>query len=177
MFNLQRSGVFLAVLLLSVSCGLKERKIKARANGVRAHLGGTMAYFAAEAATICGALPEAETNVVPPFDAACSRGCRCASSAPADADPRTVYDCEQWRIREWQLLRFMGAYTLDETVNPVVYFHHQAKWRRTERGCQLHFTVYGDLDADGVYSTYTVMTETTPDGALGEWADESLLWE
>ena len=61
MFNLQRSGVFLAVLLLSVSCGLKERKINARANAVRWGVSGAMAYFAREAETTCEALPEAET--------------------------------------------------------------------------------------------------------------------
>lgn len=71
----------------------------------------------------------------------------------------------------------MGMYTLDETVNPTVYFHHKASWRRTAQGCRLEFTVYGDLDGDGVYSTYEAMTETQPDGAIGEWADESLLLE
>ena len=71
----------------------------------------------------------------------------------------------------------MGMYTIDETINPAVYVHHQASWRRTEDGCRLEFTVYGDLDADGVYSTYTVTSETTLDGGVGEWPDESLLWE
>lgn len=175
-FGRGRGGLLLFLLVVG-GCGLKERKIKARANGVRAQMAGTMAHFAAEDAMICGALPEAETKVVPPFDAACSKGCRCASAPGEDANPRSVYDCDQWRVREWQLLRFMGAYTLDGTVNPVVYFHHQASWRRTEDGCRLEFTVYGDLDEDGVYSTYTTVIETDPDGPEGDWPDESLLWE
>lgn len=151
--------------------------MKAEANAVRGGVGGSMAYFAKEAETICGALPEAETEVVPPLDKVCSGGCRCASASSEDSDPRTVYDCKQWQLREWKLLRFMGMYTIDETVNPVVHFHHQASWHRTERGCHLAFTVYGDLDEDGVYSTYTTTIETHPDGAVGNWPDESLLWE
>ena len=151
--------------------------MKARANAVRGGIGGSVAYFAKEAETICGELPEATTAVVPPLDRVCTKGCRCSSGAPADADSRTVYDCDGWRTREWQLLRFMGMYTIDETTNPVVYFHHQASWHRTGQGCRLDFTVYGDLDADGLFSTYTVTSETTPSGAVGNWPDESVLWE
>ena len=165
------------LLLLASSCGLEERKNKARANSVRGFISGTVGYFNSEASVICAEVAEAKTEVVPPLDKVCSKGCSCASSAPGDADPKTVYDCDLWRAREWKMLRFMGRYTLDEKIKPVVYFHHQARWRRTEQGCRLDFTVYGDLDSDGVYSTYTVMSETTPSGALGEWPDESLLWE
>ncbi len=172
-----RPGLVLAVALFSASCVSREENMKAQANAVRGGLGGSMAYFAAEAGAICGELPEAKTEVVPPLDKVCSRGCRCASASSGAADPRVIYDCEQWRNREWKLLRFMGMYTLDEKVNPVVHFHHQASWHRTERGCRLALTVYGDLDEDGIYSTYTTAIETHPDGAIGSWPDESLLLE
>ena len=169
--------LFVMIAVLAAGCGLKERRMKARANGVRAHMSGSVAHFDSEAERICAELPEAKTEVVPPFGKICTEGCSCAATAPADADPRTVYDCGLWQAREWKMLKFMGMYTLDETVKPVVHFHHQASWRRTEQGCRLDFTVYGDLDGDGVYSTYEAMTEARPDGAIGEWADESLLLE
>ena len=169
-------GLFI-LLLLAAGCGVKDNKIKAHANGVKAHMAASKRHFAAEAETICGDLSSAETSVVPPFGKVCSRGCRCAGESDNGADPRTRYECSAWDTPEWKLLNFMGMYTLDEKVNPVVYFHHQASWRRTEQGCHLDFTVYGDLDEDGVYSTFTTTIETRPDGPVGEWADESLLWE
>ena len=126
-------------LLLASSCGLEERKNKARANSVRGFISGTVGYFNSEASVICAEVAEAKTEVVPPLDKVCSKGCSCASSAPGDADPKTVYDCDLWRAREWKMLRFMGKYTLDEKIKPVVYFHHQARWRRTELGCRPRF--------------------------------------
>lgn len=47
-----------------------------------------------------------------------------------------------------------------------------------ERGLPTRPTVYGDLDEDGVYSTFTVVSETTRDGLRpGGWPDDSLLLE
>ena len=174
---LRWSGAMVALTLFMSACVSKDEKIKARANGVRAGIGGSKGHFAAEASAICGEMPTAETSIVPPLDKVCSSGCRCASGSSADEDPRSTYDCEEWQSREWELIKFAGRYALDGKVRPTVYFHHQASWHRTDQGCRLDFTVYGDLDGDGVYSTYAVWTETTPDGALGHWPDESLLWE
>ena len=175
--SIEGLGRFFVVLLVAAGCGLKEKKIKARANGVRADIAGTMGHFAAEASAICAELGEAKTEIVPPLGKACSKGCRCGASEGDDSDPRAIYDCDLWQAPEWRMLNFMGMYTIDRTTNPVVYFHHQAEWRRTPQGCRLEFTVYGDLDEDGVYSTYPVVIETDPDGAEGDWPDESLLWE
>ena len=68
-------------------------------------------------------------------------------------------------------------YTLDETVNPKVYFHYKAKWNKTEAGCVLAFTVHGDLDEDGVYSTYVSTVRVDQNGAVGDRPDVSVLWE
>ena len=43
-------------LLVATSCGLREGKIKARANGVRAQMAASKRHFAAEAEAICGEL-------------------------------------------------------------------------------------------------------------------------
>ena len=170
-------GSALVLSLLSIRCVSREREVKAIANGVVAGIAGTRGYFGAEAATICAELPTAETPVVPPLDKVCSRGCVCASTAEPDVDPRTTYDCDLWMEREWQLLRFTGMYRLDKKPHPKVFVHHQASWRRTDQGCRLDFTVYGDLDEDGVYSTYATSTETSPDGSWGGSPDVSVLWE
>ena len=167
----------LVLAIFAAGCVSKEEKIKAIANGVRASIAGSRAHFAAEAAAICGEMPDAETSVVPPLDKLCSRGCRCASASNADVDPRTTYDCDEWQSREWNLIKFAGRYALDGKVRPEVHFHHKASWHLTDEGCRLEFTVYGDLDEDGVYSTYETWIGTAPDGALGHWPDESLLWE
>lgn len=175
LFGQRRVAVIVAVLV--AACVSKEKTIEARANGLRAGLSGSKAHFAYEAEAICGELPNAETPFVPPLDKECSRGCRCASGSDASADPRTIYDCSGWNAREWQLIRYTGMYSLDGKPNRTVYFHHKARWHRTAEGCRLEFTVHGDLDGDGVHSTYVTWTEATPDGALGHWPDESLLLE
>lgn len=173
----ERLGAIVVIIPLASSCSLREKKIQARANGILAGIAGARGHFAAEAEDICDEMDHAKTAVVPSLDKVCSRGCRCASDSSADEDPRTTYDCSQWSAREWQLLKFTGMYSLDGKVSPTVYVHHQATWRRTEQGCRLDFTVYGDLDEDGVYSTYTAWKEATPNGAEGELPDVSILWE
>lgn len=164
-------------LLPSCNCVSKEEMFKARANVVRGGIAGVHGHFQEQASRICLEMPDAETALVPPMSKTCSRGCQCASSPGVDSKPGSRYDCEQWSSPEWQMLKFAGMYTLDGKVSPTVHFHHQARWHRTDRGCRLEFTVYGDLDEDGVYSTYTATIETGPGGTKGNWPDESLLWE
>lgn len=109
------------------------------------------------------------------MDKKCDQGCRCRS--PTESPSPTNYDCTEWDDQTWQTLRFSGRYSRRKEIASVVYFHHKAEWHRTEDGCRLDFTIHGDLDNDGIYSTYTVITETTRDGFSGHWPDESLLWE
>lgn len=169
-----------AVALMFVpgwNCASRNDMIKARANVVRGGIAGVHGHFQAEAGQICLEMPDAETALVPPMEKSCSRGCQCSSAPGADSNPAGSYDCEQWSSPEWRMLKFAGMYTLDGKVSPTVYFHHRASWHRTDSGCKLEFTVYGDLDEDGVYSTYTSTIKTGPDGTKGNWPDESLLWE
>ena len=168
-------GAFLALAILSPSCVSREDEIKAIANGVRGGIGAVHGHFRSKATQICDEAPKAETSIVPPLDKTCSRGCRCAAGPASNSD--ATYDCNLWDTPEWKRIRFLGRYATDGKVNPIVYFHHQASWHRTEQGCRLEITVYGDLDEDGVYSTYATTFETTPDGAVGHWPDETLLWE
>lgn len=163
--------------VLLAGCDSQERKIKARANGIRAHVARVHGNFASEADKICAEMPQAKTTIVPPLEKSCSDGCECASDADRGPASATRYDCSQWEAPEWRLLKFAGRYALDGKVSPRVYVHHQAQWQRTEKGCRLDLTVYGDLDGDGVYSTYATMVETEPDGPIGHMPDVSLLWE
>ena len=162
---------------LATSCVSKAEQIEARANGILVGIVGSRAHFAAEAETICSEMPEAKTQVVPPLDKNCSRGCRCASESTKNDDFRTTYDCDEWKKPEWTLLRFAGMYSMFGEVSKKVYVHHQASWHKTDQGCRLDFVVRGDLDEDGVYSTYASWSETTPKGTLGELPAVSLLWE
>lgn len=178
--NKRKGTVAAAVALMCIpswSCVPKDEMIKARANVVRGGIAGVHGHFQAEASQICLKMPDAETALVPPMSKNCSRGCQCSSAPGVDAKPSSSYDCEQWSSPEWKMLKFAGMYTLDGKVSPTVYFHHRASWHRTDDGCRLEFTVYGDLDEDGVYSTYTSTLETGPGGTRGNWPEESLLWE
>ncbi len=49
-------------LLLASSCGLEERRNKARANSVRGFISGTVGYFNSEASVICAEVAEAKTE-------------------------------------------------------------------------------------------------------------------
>lgn len=178
--NCLRSSELVALpmaALLVAGCISGERKIKATANGVLAGVAGVHGHFASEAAEICREMPRAETAVVPPMDKNCARGCRCASGKGDGEDRGRTYDCSAWSDPQWRMINFAGMYTLDETVSETVYVHHQARWYRTNQGCRLEFTLWGDLDADGVYSTYESWVEAKPSGSLGELPEASLLWE
>lgn len=158
-------------------CVSQQDKIEAKANSVLSGVGGSQAHFSAEAAEICKEMPQAETPFVPPLGKVCSRGCFCSSAAKEGTDPRTTYDCDLWKTREWELIKFAGTHSLDGSVNPNVYVHYRASWQRTKEGCTLEFTLHGDLDEDGVYSTYVSAVFVTPEGADGTRSKRSVLWE
>ena len=159
------------------SCVSESESMKLRANALRARITSVQGNFEAEISSFCEEVPSAQTPVTPPFGKVCSRGCTCAGTSSGNERPESTYDCSAWDTPEWKRLRFAGSYSRDGKVWPTVYFHHQANWRRTEVGCRLDFTVYGDLDEDGVYSTYTSTIEVGSDGTIGNRPDDSLLLE
>ena len=171
------AAVLLLMGTLGSACTTRERTIQIRASSIRAEIAGVQGHFEAHAETICNERPTAETQIVPPLDKNCSRGCSCTHSPEPGAREHETYNCEKWNAREWKLLNFAGRYIKNASAPSEVYFHHQASWRRTKTGCLLDFTIYGDLDEDGVYSTHTATIETTPKGAIGNWPHESTLWE
>ena len=175
-----RSGLLAAALFMAVlvvGCGVRDARREARANRVRARVASAHAYFREEAETICAELPTAETPTVPPLETDCSGGCRCSASSDGDDLNVATYDCGQWNVREWQLLRFVGQYTESSTPSGNEYFHYRAKWRKTAEGCRLDITVLGDLDGDGVHSTYTSWLETTADGFSSDLPEVDVLWK
>lgn len=169
-----RNACIAAVLALG-ACISEIDIMKIRANGVKAGIAGVQGHFEAEGSSFCEEATSATTPITPPLDRNCSRGC--AGPQSTDPRPKDTYDCTERDAPEWKRLKFAGSYSLDGRVLPTVYFHHQANWQRTEAGCQLDFTVYGDLDEDGVYSTYTSTIEVGADGAIGNRPDDSVLLE
>jgi hypothetical protein len=174
-FTLFAASFFFSAL--ACACSVQEEKRKARANGARAVLASTHAHFGMEAATICTKMPTAETPIVPPLENDCSQGCRCPSASAENSRGNDIYDCDQWKAPEWRLLHFAGRVTEKGTPPEKVYFHHKARWQRNEEGCRLEFTLFGDLDGDGVHSTYASWVEATTDGQLADLPDVRPLWE
>ena len=168
---------WIATVLVLGACISESERMKIRANGVKAGIAGVQGHFEAEGSSFCEEATSATTPITPPLDRNCSRGCGCAGPQSKAPLPKDTYDCNEWDAPEWKRLKFAGSYSLDGRVLPTVYFHHQASWHRTEDGCQLDFTVYGDLDEDGVYSTYTSTLEIRPDGPVGNRPDDSVLLE
>ena len=148
---------------------------EATGNRRTGNIASVQAYFIAEQASFCEDVPSAQTPVTPPLGKVCSRGCTCAGTSSGNERPKSTYDCSAWNAPEWKRLNFSGSYSRDGKVWPTVYFHHEASWERTEQGCRLDFTVYGDLDEDGVFSTYTSTIEVGANGAIGNRPDDAVL--
>lgn len=161
------------VLFVSVACDVRRTELEARANDARARVASTHVYFAEHAKAICGEMAEAETPIIPPLSKKCARGCTCASASTEDNS--SVYDCEQWKAPEWKLIHFAGRFTEKGTPPEKVYFHHRARWRRGDQNCRLELTLFGDLDEDGVYSTYETWVEPTANAYHAELPDAAVL--
>lgn len=106
-------------------------------------VGGTLAH-------VCPSdgRPEGETGITPPLDVACAKapGGKCTPGGSGEGG----YDPKLWRESNvWSQLGF-------ELQDPH-YFHYNFKWKNDASGqgsCQFTAQAFGDLDADGVYSTY-----------------------
>jgi hypothetical protein len=82
---------------------------------------------------------EGEAGITPPLSVDCSKGCEPAS-----------YGKQLWTDNKvWTALQF--------EVEQRHYFHYNFKWKNTPGGygaCQFTAQAFGDLDGDGVYSTF-----------------------
>jgi hypothetical protein len=82
---------------------------------------------------------EGETGITPPLSVDCSKGC----------EP-TTYGMQLWTDNPvWNGLNFQ--------LEQRHYFHYNFKWKNTPGGfgaCQFTAQAFGDLDGDGVYSTF-----------------------
>lgn len=91
---------------------------------------------------------EGETGITPPLAVACGKapGGKCTPGASGDGG----YDPKLWsESNVWSQLGF-------ELLDPH-YFHYNFKWRNDASGqgsCEFTVQAFGDLDGDGVYSTY-----------------------
>jgi hypothetical protein len=91
---------------------------------------------------------EGETGMTPPAAVACAKGPqgRCTPGGTGEGG----YDAALWSTSNvWSQLGFQ--------VETPHYFHYNFKWRNDPTGggaCQFTAQAFGDLDDDGVYSTF-----------------------
>lgn len=125
-----------------------------------APVGGTLAHVCPN-----DGRTEGETGITPPLDVACGKasGGKCTPGGSGDGG----YDPKLWsESNVWSQLGF-------ELQDPH-YFHYNFKWKNdpsAQGSCQFTAQAFGDLDADGVYSTYeqvgsSIAGEVMPGGEL-----------
>lgn len=96
--------------------------------------------------------PEGETGITPPLAVACAKapGGKCTPGGSGAGG----YDPKLWTENPvWSALRF-------EMLDPH-FFHYNFAWKNDPSGqgkCQATAQAFGDLDGDGVYSTYERVT-------------------
>jgi len=102
-----------------------------------------------------------ETGITPPLAVNCSKapGGRCTAVAGEPKGPGE-YSASLWRdSKVWSAMFF-------EQDVPH-YFHYNFKWSNEANGagkCQFTAQAFGDLDDDGVYSTYERVGTADPSG-------------
>ncbi len=116
-----------------------------------------------------GRCPEGLTGsagVTPPLSVNCNdgEGGRCLPGAPD-------YGAELWNDNDtWQALGF--------SIKDGHYFHYDVEWTQDESGvCQFVIKAYGDLDDDGVFSTFEragAADVNGVNGAAGLYIDQEL---
>lgn len=109
--------------------------------------------------------PAGEAGLTPPLTVDCAKGPqgKCTPGGSGDGG----YDAKLWTENPvWRELGF--------EVQEPHYFHYDFKWKNDPTGqgsCQFTAQAFGDLDADGVYSTYehvgsSIAGEVMPGGEL-----------
>lgn len=104
--------------------------------------------------------PEGETGITPPLTVDCAKGPqgRCTPGGSGDGG----YDATLWSEGNvWPQLGF-------EQQDPH-YFHYNFKWKNDlgQGACQFTAQAFGDLDGDGVYSTFERVGSSTEGGMAG----------
>jgi type IV pilus assembly protein PilA len=95
----------------------------------------------------CPSDGEGSAGITPPLALDCNDGPggRCVPSETA-ASPG-YYPIEAWTDNPvWSALRFQQE--------QAHYFHYDVRWNQGPQGCQFTAQAFGDLDDDGIYSTY-----------------------
>ncbi len=112
--------------------------------------GGTLAGYAPHRCPSNGK-PEGASGIVPPLSVDCGKGPggRCVPAVGPQTEPG-YYDIALWLDNPV----FNGLNFQQEQAH---YFHYQFKWKNGDNGfgeCQFTAQAFGDLDNDGVFSTY-----------------------
>lgn len=96
---------------------------------------------------IAGA-PQGESSAMPPLDARCERGPdrKCTLATQVSSVWEYAFPGNDPAWKEWASLGYQAPAT--------TYFHKTFRWEQVSEGCRITLTAFGDLDGDGVYSTY-----------------------
>lgn len=114
------------------------------------------------------------SGIVPPLSVDCSKGPggRCVPGQGPQTEPGH-YDASLWSDSDvWNGLNFQQ--------DQPHYFHYQFRWNNDPKGfgaCQFTAQAFGDLDGDGVFSTYEragAADQNGVNGAAGLYIDKEV---
>jgi hypothetical protein len=136
-------GLMAAVAIPSFTKYQKKAKSTEAVVNVKKIFMGAQAYYEET-----GAFPPnpAQAGAVPALGSCCSSGGKCAPNPTL------------WTDSTWQALKF----SMDD---PHVYYY-EYKTAGTGKDATFSVDAYGDLDCNGVYSTFEMIGSVTPDGTV-----------
>jgi hypothetical protein len=151
----KRIVVMCALAALAVGCGdakklARKSKTSEPAVNVKKLYNGARAYLEEETYTLRTPLPRqfpASTPITPPLGACCQ-----GSNHKCAPDPTL------WTDPTWEALGF--------SMDDPHYFSYKFESSGTDLSATFTATAYGDLDCDGVYSTFEMVGSIQPDGTV-----------
>jgi len=134
----------------------KKRRVSANSAPARMALISTVMH---DEHAPCLLGPEGRTALVPPLDIHCAQGPD-RTCLPVD-DPKEPWEYagSLWDTPEWNHIGFR--------LDLPTYYHYGFSWHGTSSfDCTYRIEAYGDLDDDGIFSTF-VLQRPLPDGWNG----------
>ncbi len=157
-----RAACVAALFVTGWACGPSTT---ADALGIRAREAMQVSSIHSTRCNITGKI-SGQSTVLPPFEARCAAGPerRCQAVQNPSEPWHYVFPPDDPVWQEWGNLGYVPP--------NGTYYHKQFRWSLDKGECVFTVALYGDLDDDGVYSTFERIEKQTADGESWTYFNE-----